>query len=575
MKVIKFYLSLLGVVSLLAGCGSGSDDNWQHPTEVKQTEKSLEFPSDFIWSSGTSHLQHDGTAWKQGRGMSHLGMFGQSFSYGETVDVVNDLGSHWKEDIQDMKKAGLQAYRFSLDWAWIVPTGFPIQMDMTTGQPVLDENGNTISAVNQVAIDWYNAYIDELVANGIKPTVTLYHYDMPMTLAFMGSFKNRQVAEMWLAFTQIAFANFGDRVTHWYTFNEVINGVMLDGIMSTILDLIASGGQISGDLGNLLASKSKSDMIGENLDFIHNVMWAHARAMGMAKQMQIKGKVGFINTFIVPKVAGNDPRDVEAARIYSLLNNDMLTMPINEAKYPQEVMDLLAEEGYSISYPAEQVAQELQFIQQMGTDFAAINYYGREIVSHSEVSPFGDDQQFELLEQSVLGVYNATPSNDSTPAFALSDGYDPQGLYETLMWMSDNLPAGTDLIISENGAGTKPDNGNLLLSGVEDRLTDDGNVHDPKRIDFIKGHISAVHKAIQDGANVTMYSAWSLWDLWEFTRFNNVFGLIYVDYDDPARTRYKKDSFYWYSDVIKTNTLKLGQNHNLIHQVEQEMKLEN
>ncbi|QYJ77433.1 glycoside hydrolase family 1 protein [Shewanella acanthi] len=551
---------LLGICcfasTVLTGCGGG--DDYQHPTEMQFDQATLTFPKDFLWGAATSSHQIEG-AWQEGgKGLSNWDFLTNNLrlANGETANVAIDHYHRYKEDIKLMKAAGLKTYRFSIAWPRIYPTGFPFKLKADMSGPELDENGNPISDLNMEGIQHYNDLINELIANDIKPIVTLFHWDMPIALMGMGAFNNRQVTDLYAAYAAACFQHFGDRVDTWITFNEPFMwNTFAEGMLGMAQDLISQGAEFnSGTMMSLIKNTGLETFLGRQMTYIHHTMLAHAKAKEIHDQMVqagliLDGGVGISFDFTLGKSATDSPEDIEATRLYNVIRNEFYTGPVLTGKYPQEALDLLAGDGYFFNLSDTQLAEDLEYIHKQGIDIMGVNYYTRPVVSavnynegfYNNSSAFFPNQSFMagiLFDSLETGIPTESPGSENGL-------YDPKGFYDTLMYVT-KISGGMPILVSENGGGYRH----------QEYLTDDGKVHDTLRIRFLDGHLKAMWQAIQDGSNVISYNAWSLFDNFEwFGGYSGRFGLIYIDYEDDLK-RYPKDSYYWYSEVMRNNFIK-------------------
>lgn len=555
LRVFAFSAAIAFVFGL-SGCG-GSESEYQHATDVDVPSGELVFPDGFLWGSASSAYQVEG-AWNEGgRGLTNWDVYTQTMrmANGETGNVAIDQYHRYAEDVQLMADAGVKVYRFSVAWARIYPTGFPFQMKPDFSGPVLDENGMPISALNPEGVAYYNNLIDELIANGIEPVMTLYHWDTPAMLWMQGAFNNRMVVDLFAAYAAACFENFGDRVGKWITFNEpFVWSTMFEGLMAIVADKAAAGETISSDsIGAMFKNLPFQSLLGKQMTYVHNTMLAHAKSKEIydalaAQGKIIDGEIGISYDASYGKPASDSAADIEAARLYNVTRNDFYISPALFGNYPQEVLDNLAEAGYGFNISDEQLQEDLAYIHQQGIDFMGLNYYSRPTISSVdfEAGMYRNASVF-MPDQGPIAslLFDAADAHTPTEQPGSENGiYDPQGFYDTLMWM-DKISAGKPIFVSENGGGYR----------VEDSLTDDGKVHDTLRTRFLDGHIKAMWRAIDDGANVVAYNAWALFDNFEwFNGYAGRFGLIYIDYEDDLK-RYPKDSYYWYSNVMRNNSI--------------------
>lgn len=555
MKKITSLVSciLLGCAISVSGCGGGSNsDNvsTKSSTDVELPENTdfLSFPSDFLWGSGTAAYQVEGAYLEDGKGYTNWDYLTNvaRLANGETGNVAIDQYHRYKEDVKLMADSGMKFYRFSISWARIYPTGYPYEVD-SSGNAVLDDDGNTVPVdPNAAGIAYYNNLIDELLANNIEPVITLFHWDVPMLVYAKGSFANRDTLPLFDAYAKTVFEEFGDRVTRFTTLNEPYGySVGLEGIFS----IMASAGNLSSEsLLAMMKNMPTEKLFGTQLTTLHNYLLAHARAVHIYHQLVNDGKVkagtiGSTFDLSIGKPATDSDEDVAAAKTYNQLRNDIFTWPLFKGEYPEEIIAKLKEDGYGFSISDEQLQEDLAFMKENPGDFTSVNYYSRNTISHTD-KPDEITENWTMDRTTGSGLlfddiwienHPDSPSSSNGP-------YDPQGFYDTIMYL-DDISENKPIIITENGASYS----------VEEKLTSSGEVHDTLRTRYLKGHIQAVWLANQNGANVIGYSTWSLADNFEwFYGYNVRFGTIYIDYNDDLK-RYPKDSFYWFKNTITNN----------------------
>jgi beta-glucosidase len=252
----------------------------------------------------------------------------------------------------------------------------------------------------------------------------------------------------------------------------------------------------------------------------------------------------------IAKPASNTKEDVEATRLFNDYKSGLIAYPVFQGKYPDGLLDYLKSQNaaYKINITDEQLQSDLAFMKNNSGDFAALNYYSRGIVNKLAS---GANVQPTAWSYNKASPYNGVYMKDMYVDSGANDlghnngTYDPQGLYDTIKWLYEKS-GGKKILITENGTGNNAGNYN------EDVLTSDGLVHDPLRARYLKGHIQAVWKAINDGIPVIGYMEWSLFDNYEWGSYTSRFGSIYVDYNDNLK-RYPKDSYYFMQNVIKNN----------------------
>ncbi|HYK04322.1 MAG TPA: GH1 family beta-glucosidase [Thermoanaerobaculia bacterium] len=436
------------------------------------------FPGDFLWGAATSAYQIEGAPLADGAGPSIWHRFVRTpgrVHNGETGDVACDHYNRYREDVALMKELGLTTYRFSVSWSRILPEG--------TGR------------VNQGGLDFYRRLVDELLAAGIAPNATLYHWDLPAALDDRGGWLNRDVAEWFAEYADVMFRALDDRVTMWATLNEPW--------------VVTDGGYLHGPL----APGHKN--LWEAPRATHNLLRSHAKAV-QAYRASGKNQIGLVVN-LEPKYPASDSReDAEAVKRADAYMNRQYLDPVFLGSYPQELID-----GYGEAWP-EISAADLEEIR-TPIDFLGINYYKRGITK---------------ADDSVIIERAARVDNPRTTVTEVGWEVFAEGLTKTLTWVRDrygDLP----LYITENGAAF-----------YDPPVAFNGRIEDPLRVDYLRDHIRAVRTAMRQGVNVRGYYVWSLLDNFEWALgYAKRFGIIHVDYETLKRT--PKASARYYADVIK------------------------
>ena len=355
--------------------------------------------------------------------------------------------------------------------------------------------------INQKGIDFYNNVINALIERGIEPAVTLFHWDLPAGLQTYGGWANREIVDWFLEYAKICFENFGDRVKFWYTLNEPI--------------VFTKRGYGLG----LVPPCGKDAQAG--LDAAHNALVAHGKTVELFRKMNLKGQIG-IALDMIPKIPATDkPEDIKTAQVANAVMQDYFYDAIVKGKYPE-----LALEWYKKKFASPKILEgDMECISQK-LDFIGINYY---------------------LTQAVV----SKPGNCFYDMEVVSRGYevsnlwwesDPQGFYDLMHRVAKDLP-GTPIHISENGWS------------VDDVVSEDGKIHDEKRIWYLNEHLSVIEKCISENLPIEGYFLWSSFDNFEWCSGSKArFGIIYVDYE--TQKRFVKDSGEWYAKYIKEHQSK-------------------
>ena len=458
------------------------------------------FPKDFLWGASTSAYQVEGANLEDGKGPSCQDV--KTVPEGTSdLTVCADQYHHYKEDVALMAEMGFKVYRFSISWSRIIPQG--------TGE------------VNPKGIEYYNNLIDECLKYDMVPLVTMFHFDMPAALDERGSWSNPESVDWFVNFSRVMFENFGDRVKYWLTINE-------QNMLTLVGPLI----------GTLTIPEGTENVIKEIYQQNHHMLVAQAKAMALCHEMLPGAKIGPAPNISLVYAASCKPEDVLAAQNFNAIRNWLYLDMAVYGKYNNLVWAYL-EENDATPVFAEGDAEALA---NGHPDFIGFNYYSTATVEYSgsdDIAKQGGDQQSGT---NIPGMFKGY-ANPNLPRTEFNWEIDPVGYRNTLreVYSRYRLP----IIITENGLG------------AYDTLTEDGKVHDQYRINYLRTHIEQMRLAISDGVEMMGYCPWSAIDLISTHEgMRKRYGFIYVDRDEfELRTmkRYRKDSFYWYKQVIESN----------------------
>lgn len=493
-----------------------------------------------MWGAATSAYQIEGAVAEDGRGESIWDRFVREpgrIDNGDTGDVACDHYHRWQDDIELMRRLGLRSYRFSIAWPRVFPTG---------KEPV-----------NKAGLDFYERLVDGLLAAGIVPLVTLYHWDLPAALQERGGWVNRDTAYRFRDYAGFVFERLGDRVDRWLTINEPyvaailghLWGVHPPGIQDPAAALAAAHHLL---LGHGLAVEAFDDLGLRN----------SGRNGGAAR-------IGLAVDVHAFSPATDREEDHQAAARAQVLEARWFVEPVLAGSYPAEGLAWFEEQGLGPPVRDGDLALISRPI-----DLLGVNYYRRHVVAHDLSRPF-------------FGYRVQVPPG--RPVTELDWEVYPEGLYQVLTWLqekylsrgpnaaqTDDGPSGGErparpvaFLITENGAAY-PDvleaaNGGQGVSGEEtgaggnqDRNAGpaggDVRIRDDQRRNYIAHHLYQVWRALEDGLPVEGYWVWSLMDNFEWARGYRVrFGIVYVDYQ--TQRRIIKDSGRWYARVCQENSL--------------------
>jgi 6-phospho-beta-glucosidase len=468
------------------------------------------FPKEFFWGGATSAFQVEGAWNEDGKGISVMDE--QVPDDGDTdFRVAIDHYHRYKEDIALFAELGLKAYRFSISWPRIFP------------------NGNDV-APNELGLKHYDDVIDECLKYGIEPLVTIFHFEMPSHLnKVYGGWKSRQIIDDFDRYARTLFKRYGDRVKYWLTNNEGNTRIVFGGPM----------------LGNDIKNDQERFQMG------HHMTLAQAKVMISCHELLPDAKIGSApsNTIIYP--ASTNPIDVLAARDYDLLRSSMTLDPLYKGYYPKALWAFWEARGLEPTVTDEDIC----LFRQAKPDFLAFNYYGGHTIQYYKEGDAPYEAPKELIEKhNVSQSFLKKIAREKQVGIGqevvnpcIKQGEyrinDPVGLRLTLrdLYEKYNLP----LIITECGCAST------------EELTADGKVHDDYRIEYLKEHLLECQKAISEGVELFGFCPWTVIDVISAKEgFKKRYGFIFVDRTDTdlkELKRYKKDSFYWYQEVIKTN----------------------
>ena len=463
----------------------------------------MSFPKNFLWGGSISAFQAEGAYLTDGKSLSvsDLRLKAASDQYGlADSSVAVDFYHHYKEDIQLMKECGLKSFRFSIAWTRMIPDG----------------DGE----VNPKAVAYYNDVINELLANGIEPIVTLYHFDFPQVLIEKyNGFVSRKCIDAFVNYCKACFENFGDRVKYWLTINEQMVITHLPGFQG------------------LKTEK-------EAFQAFHHMNIAHALVTKLYHSMNLPEQIGPCISYTTRLPATFKSDDVMLAyqeddmHVFSLIDVHYY------GKYPQYFINELTKEGLMF----EMLPEDEELLANAKPDFIAINWYVTEVIGqYVGENMHGEYNGPELPRQSraVEGKYQYY-KNPYTPYSEFNWNCDGVGLRFALrrLYARYHLP----IMITENGWSAR------------ETLTEDGRVHDQERIHYFEEMVKAMSDAIDDGVELFSFNPWSFIDLLSSSQgMDKRYGMVFVDRtndDLKELKRYKKDSFYYYQQVIKETTGK-------------------
>jgi len=444
------------------------------------------FPKDFVWGTATAAYQVEGAWNEDGKGESIWDRFSHTpgkVERGDNGDVACDQYHRYAEDFQLMQQLGLKNYRFSLSWPRIYPQGK--------------------GAINQKGLDHYSRLVDSLLAAGITPWVTLYHWDLPQTLEDEGGWPARATTDHFAQYADIVSKHLGDRVKNWMTINEP--------------GVVAFLGYLTGDHAPGLKDEKKA------LQAAYNLILAHGKAYAAIKANHATTKVGLTNATQNTYPLVRDESVAAQAALADAQMNGIFLEPMYKGTYPQIVLDDAGDKAPEITPDDLKVMNHI--------DFVGVQYYTDTLIGPKGLMFGATGSGYNFFDYTEMG-------------WAVT----PLGLYDVLMNVKNQYGA-KEIYVTENG------------SAWQDVLAPDCRINDPKRQDYLVRHLAMVHRAIQEGSPIKGYFAWSFMDNFEWAYgYRPRFGLVYTEF--ASQKRYVKDSGYLYKQIIKANALEDSYNFN-------------
>tara|TARA_R100000027_G_scaffold2734_9_gene2740 strand:+ start:45409 stop:46782 length:1374 start_codon:yes stop_codon:yes gene_type:complete len=448
--------------------------------------------TEFHWGTATASYQIEGAWLKDGKGLSIWDAFSHTpgkIHKGDTGDTACDHYHLYEKDVEMMAELGITSYRFSIAWSRIIPDG--------KGE------------INPEGIAFYNRLIDCLLAKGITPFVTLYHWDLPLTLQLENDgWLSEQTSEHFRRYAKTCFDAFGDRVQHWITFNE-----------NWCTAVLGYG------TGNFAPGRKSND---EPYIAAHNLLLAHGMAVQEFREGGYPGQIGISNNCDWREPLTDSKEDRNAAQESIEFFFAWLTDPVIFGDYPAIMRERLGDRLPTFT-------QSQKALLKGSTDFIGLNHYTTHYASRtpSEESSvdakdgnggMSDDQQVSLSsdpdwQRTSMGWYVV-----------------PWGFRKMLNWIHDRY-ANYPIYVTENGCSVEAD-------------SREAAVDDEFRANFLRGYTDALKQARDvDGVPVRGYFCWSLMDNFEWTRgYDMRFGIVYVDFESMERT--PKASYHAYREIV-------------------------
>ena len=436
-----------------------------------------DFPENFVFGAATAAYQIEGHSFG-GAGSTHWDTFAATSDNvfkGHNGAIACDHYHRFEEDLDLLKDANMDAYRFSTSWARVMPEG--------RGQ------------VNQEGLDYYDRLVDAMLARGLKPYQTLYHWEMPSALADLGGWTNRDVAKWFGDFTDVIMDRLGDRIEAVATLNEP----WCVSYLSHFLGHHAPGQR------DIRATARA----------MHHVNLAHGEAMARLRARGQKN-CGIVLNFDYTQPADDTPESAAAVDLKDGISNRWFIEAISKGTYPDVVLKGL--EGHMPKGWEDDMALISQPI-----DWLGVNYYTRHLMTKDQGAAWPDVKSID----------------DPLPKTGMDWAIYPKGLTALLTRMSKDYVGNTPLYVTENGMAW-------------DDVLVDGAVDDTVRGKFVNDHVMAAKAAIANGANVCGFFYWSLLDNYEWAfGYDKRFGIVHLDFQTQVRT--PKASYYALAAALRTN----------------------
>lgn len=454
----------------------------------------IKFPEGFLFGTATSAPQTEGGN-VDGKAYNIWDYWYKEEPYKFHANIGPDTTSNfyydYEENVKLLEETGQNSYRTSISWARLIP--------------------NIDGKVNPKAVDFYKAYFKDIKDRGIKLFVNLFHFDMPMYLQEIGGWTNKEVVEKYVSYAETCFKLFGDYVDSFFTFNEPIVHV---------------------ECGYLYQYHYPCEVDPEKaVQVAYNTQLASAKAIKSLREIDKDKKIGIILNLTPAYPRSNHPNDLDAARIADLFAQKSFLDPSVLGVYPKELVDIIKKENLMPDY----TESELEIIRENTVDFLGVNYY----------QPLRVMENPYVYKKDAIFMPSKYYLNYDMPGKKMNPyrGWEiyPEAIYDIAINIRDNYK-NIDWFISENGMGVED----------EDRFRKDGRIEDDYRIDFIKNHLTYLHKAIEEGANCKGYHLWTFIDNWSWLNaYKNRYGL--VEYKLDTGERIIKKSGLWFKTLTENN----------------------
>ena len=435
-----------------------------------------DFPNDFIFGVATAAYQIEGS--KFGNcGSSHWDTWSETPGNVHNSDngsIACDHYNRFYDDLDIIKSGGFDSYRFSTSWSRVMPDG---------------------KSVNSEGLDFYDRLVDGMIARGLKPNLTLYHWELPSYLADIGGWTNRDIAERFAEFTGVIINRIGDRVNHTATLNEPWCVAWLSYFL---------GGHAPGIRDIRAAVRA-----------MHHVMLAHGKALEVLKSHR-QSNLGIVLNLGHGEPARNTEADINATKTFDAIHTRWFMDSLFKGNYPKDMLSKVEK------YMPENFESDMKLISSP-IDWLGVNYYTRGVIKAAPNEPWPHFEEEEgALPKTQMGweIY-------------------PEGLELLLKRIYNDYTNEIPIMITENGMA----NEDVVSNDICD---------DPIRVKYFEDHLQAVIRCIAYGVPIKGFFGWSLLDNYEWAYgYEKRFGLVHVDYETQKRT--PKASFKAFQKAISGN----------------------
>ena len=431
-----------------------------------------EFPTDFIFGTATSSYQIEGNSFG-GCGKSIWDEFAKKRLKGVDGQKACNHFNYFKEDIKFIKEAGFKAYRFSFSWPRILPS---------------DHN-----TINTEGLDFYSRLLDEILKNDLEPFPTLYHWDLPLRFSSLGGWENQDTCKRFADFSYIISEKYSDKFQKIATINEPWCVSWLSHYL----------GEHAPGLTNLSSA----------VKTMHNILLAHGMSL-QALRSNGNNKIGIVLNNEYPETFNDDPKNIQAAKLFDDIYNRWFSDAIFKGSYPELALNILEK------YLPKNYNSQLKIISHP-IDWIGINYYTRSVIKYLNADD-GINYECERgsLKKTDMG-WELYPKGLSYFIERIHQEY------------SDDIP----IYVTENGMANN------------DQISSNEVIEDQDRVEYFQLHLKEILDCLKKGIQVKGYFAWSLLDNYEWAfGYEKRFGLIHVDFETFKRT--PKESFNQFSKYL-------------------------